>query len=165
MNAKFNVGDRVRVAARYPETGATRVHIRTPHFLRGRTGVIERVLGTFPDPETAHAVRLERLPARALAAVADRVTAQVHGTCVGAGVELAAFCHQVVADPGTTFRLPEVAMGLVPGQGGTVSLRRRIGPARTGWLALSGQAIDAPTALAWGLVDRIEPSDALAGGA
>ena len=114
-----------------------------------------REFGTFPDPETAHAVRLERLPARGLAAVADRVTAEVHGACVGGGAELAAFCHRVVAHPGTTFRLPEVAMGLVPGQGGTVSLPRRIGARRTAWLALSGQAIDAPTALEWGLVDEL----------
>lgn len=114
-----------------------------------------REFGTFPDPETAHAVRLERLPARALAAVADRVTAEVHGHCVGAGVELAAFCHRVVAHPATTFRLPEVAMGLVPGQGGTVSLPRRIGPARTAWLALTGRAVDARVALEWGLVDEL----------
>lgn len=114
-----------------------------------------REFGTFPDPAMAHAIRLECLPARLLAAVADRVTAHVHGACVGAGVELAAFCHRVVADPATTFRLPEVAMGLVPGQGGTVSLPRRIGAERTLALALSGEAIDAPTALAWGLVDEL----------
>lgn len=114
-----------------------------------------REFGTFPDPATAHAIRLERLPARALAAVADRVTARVHGHCVGAGAELAAFCHRVVADPGTTFRLPEVAMGLVPGQGGTVSIPRRIGAQRSAWLALAGRAIDASTALEWGLVDEL----------
>jgi enoyl-CoA hydratase/carnithine racemase len=114
-----------------------------------------REFGTFPDPVSAHAIRLERLPARGLAAVGQRVRAQVHGSCVGAGIELAAFCHHVVADPATTFRLPEVSMGLVPGQGGTVSLPRRIGPQRTAWLALSGRSIDAPTALDWGLVDEV----------
>jgi enoyl-CoA hydratase/carnithine racemase len=46
-------------------------------------------------------------------------------------------------------------MGLVPGQGGTVSLPRRIGVERTEQLALSGDPIDAGTALAWGLVDEI----------
>ncbi|MDQ6696224.1 MAG: enoyl-CoA hydratase/isomerase family protein, partial [Actinomycetota bacterium] len=56
----------------------------------------------------------------------------------------------------TTFRLPELAMGLVPGAGGTVSLPRRIGRHRTAWLALTGASIDAPTALDWGLVDTIE---------
>ena len=117
-----------------------------------------REFGTFPDPGTAHAIRLERLPARALAAVADRVAARVHGYCVGAGAELAAFCHRVVADPGTTFRLPEVSMGLVPGQGGTVSIPRRIGAPRSAWLALTGRPIDASTALEWGLVDQLTRS-------
>ena len=61
----------------------------------------------------------------------------------------------VIADRDTTFRLPEVSMGLVPGAGGTVSLPRRIGRHRTGWLALTGATVDAPTALAWGVVDEL----------
>jgi enoyl-CoA hydratase/carnithine racemase len=63
-----------------------------------------------------------------------------------------------VAHPDTTFRLPEVAMGVVPGAGGTASIPRRIGRHRTAALALSGLLIDAPTALRWGLIDRIDPS-------
>lgn len=43
-------GTRVRVAARYPETLGP-CHIRTPHYLRGREGVVERLLGAFPNPE------------------------------------------------------------------------------------------------------------------
>jgi enoyl-CoA hydratase/carnithine racemase len=72
-------------------------------------------------------------------------------------VELAAFAGRMTADPATTFGLPEVGMGLVPGSGGTVSVARRIGRARTAWLALTGSVVDAPTALAWGLVDEITP--------
>jgi len=111
--------------------------------------------GTVPDPATGHAVRSLRLPARPLARVADRVRVMVHGACVGAGVELAAFAWSVEATPGATFRLPEVGMGLVPGAGGTVSLPRRIGRHRTAWLGLSGAAIDTGTARDWGLVDRV----------
>jgi enoyl-CoA hydratase/carnithine racemase len=47
-------------------------------------------------------------------------------------------------------------MGLIPGAGGTVSIPRRIGRWRTLWLALSGEALDAATALDWGLVDAVE---------
>jgi enoyl-CoA hydratase/carnithine racemase len=114
--------------------------------------------GTVADPATAHLIRLARSAGRAIAAVADRVTVHVHGTCVGAGVELAAFAGRVVARPDATFRLPEVAMGLVPGAGGTVSIPRRIGRQRTAWLALTGEPIDVATALAWGLVDAVEPT-------
>jgi enoyl-CoA hydratase/carnithine racemase len=90
-----------------------------------------------------------------LAATAARVRAVVHGACVGAGVELPAFAARVVAREGARFWLPELSLGLVPGAGGTVSLPRRIGRQRTAWLALSGRAIDAETALAWGLVDEL----------
>jgi nitrile hydratase len=51
MSAKFKEGDKVRVADRWPEQGKERVHIRTPHFLRGQAGVVERVLGEFANPE------------------------------------------------------------------------------------------------------------------
>ena len=111
--------------------------------------------GTLPDPATAHAIRSTRHPARLLHALEPRVECVVQGTCVGAGVELPAFASRVVARPDASFRLPELAMGLVPGAGGTVSLPRRIGRQRTAWLALSGVAIDVETALAWRLVDAI----------
>jgi enoyl-CoA hydratase len=111
--------------------------------------------GTLPDPATAHVVRTTRSAARLLAATAPRVRAVVHGACVGAGVELPAFAGRLVARADASFWLPELALGLVPGAGGTVSLPRRIGRQRTAWLALSGRAIDARTALAWGLVDEL----------
>jgi enoyl-CoA hydratase/carnithine racemase len=112
--------------------------------------------GTAPDPATAHAVRSARLPARALVACRDRVEFRLHGACVGAGAELAAFGRRVIAAPDTWFRLPELGFGLIPGAGGCVSLVRRIGRQRATWLALSGRRIDAATARDWGLVDSIE---------
>jgi len=111
--------------------------------------------GTLPDPATAHFVRTTRSAARLLAQTAPRVRAIVHGACVGAGVELPAFAARVEARADASFWLPELSLGLVPGAGGTVSLPRRIGRQRTAWLALSGQAIDARTARAWGLVDHL----------
>ena len=43
---RFEVGDRVAVKRRYPPG-----HRRTPSYIRGKTGVIERICGTFPNPE------------------------------------------------------------------------------------------------------------------
>ena len=111
--------------------------------------------GSLPDPATAHAVRSTRSPARLVAECADRLRAHVHGACMGAGVELPAFAGHVRAERDAFFQLPELAFGLVPGAGGTVSLPRRIGRQRTAWLALTGERLDAETALAWGLVDAL----------
>ncbi|HEV2368468.1 MAG TPA: enoyl-CoA hydratase/isomerase family protein, partial [Acidimicrobiales bacterium] len=109
--------------------------------------------GTTSDPVAAHAVRVARAPGPLLARVG--VTARVHGACVGAGVELPAFCPRVVAAPDATFRLPEVAMGLVPGAGGTASITARVGRHRAAYLALTGTELAARDALEWGLVDAI----------
>ena len=46
----FAPGTRVRVKDDWPETRG-RCHIRTPHYLRGRSGTVERVLGSFANPE------------------------------------------------------------------------------------------------------------------
>ncbi len=111
--------------------------------------------GTTRDSAVAHLVRSSANAAPLLVALAPRLHAHVHGPAVGAGCELAAFAGRVTATPGATFALPEVAMGLVPGAGGTVSVARRIGRRRLAWMALTGSTIDARTALAWGLVDDV----------
>lgn len=111
--------------------------------------------GTLDDPVTAHLARLARSPASGLARIAHQVTAHLHGHTVGAGIELAAFAHRVLAAPDTVVRLPELAMGLIPGAGGSVSITRRAGRQRMAYLALTGAALSAETALAWGLVDEL----------
>lgn len=112
--------------------------------------------GSTPDPATGHVVRLSRSVAATLHRLAPRTTAFVHGACVGSGVELAAFAGRVVAHPDATFSLPELALGLVPGAGGTVSLPRRIGRHGTAHLLFTARPIDAATARSRGLVDEID---------
>lgn len=112
--------------------------------------------GTAPDPVTAHAIRQTRHPGRLLLALAGRVRAELHGACVGAGIELPAFASRVTARSDATFWLPELSMGLVPGAGGTVSVPRRIGRQRAAAWMLSGRRIDARTARDWGLVDELQ---------
>jgi len=111
--------------------------------------------GTFPSPEEAHVIRIERSIGAVIARIAERVTFNIHGACYGSGIELPAFAARVVAAPGTTMALPELGLGLIPGAGGTVSLTNRIGVDRVLELGLSRQPIDAETALAWGLIDEI----------
>lgn len=111
--------------------------------------------GSLEDPVSAHLIRTTRSLGAAVHRLRGRITVRMHGHCAGAGIELPAFAGRVVADPETTFLLPELRMGLIPGAGGTVSLPRRIGATRTELLAVSGEPIDAPTALEWGLVDEL----------
>ncbi len=148
------LAEALRIALADPSVREIRLDGAGPAFCSG--GDLDE-FGRFPDPATAHAIRSTRNPARLLAACADRVRVELHGACVGAGIELPAFTHHITAAPDAFFQLPEVGMGLVPGAGGTASIPRRIGRQRTAYLALSGQRVDAPTALAWGLVDEIRP--------
>ena len=88
----------------------------------------------------------------------------VNGYAFGGGLELALACSFRIATPNARLGLPEIKLGLIPGYGGTQRLPRVVGPARALEMVLTGKAIDAPTALAWGLVSRIVDGDALAQG-
>ena len=114
--------------------------------------------GTAPDAATAHRIRMSQHIGLRVHRHAAVVTAHLHGSCIGAGIEIPAFAGIVRATLDTRMQLPELSLGLIPGAGGTVGIPRRIGRHRAAWMALSGQVIDAPTALGWGLIDAIEPS-------
>ena len=131
------------------------IHLRGegPTFCSG--GDLDE-FGTIDDVSAAHFIRLRQGAGAAVHFVRDRVTAHLHGQCIGAGIEIPAFAGRVMARPHTTFRLPELAMGLIPGAGGTVSITKRIGRWRTAYLALSGEPIATDTALVWGLIDAVE---------
>ena len=96
----------------------------------------------------------------AIAAFPKPVIAAVNGFALGGGCELALSCHLRVASTNAKFGQPEAKLGLIPGYGGTQRLARLVGRARALEMLLTGGTVDAPTALAWGLVNRIaEPAD------
>jgi len=142
-------------AAEEPDGLAITLRGRGPAFSAG--GDLDE-FGRAADPGQAHLIRTLRAPARMVHEMRERVTARVHGACVGAGIEVPAAAGRLTAQAGAFFRLPEVSMGLIPGAGGTASIPRRIGRRRTCYMAISGADIDLPTALAWGLVDAIGPA-------
>jgi enoyl-CoA hydratase/carnithine racemase len=116
---------------------------------------------TFEDPASAHLVRLGRSLAWRFAQLRPRLVAGLHGTCLGAGVELPAFCQHVIAADDARLGLPELGLGLVPGAGGTVSILHRCGRHRLLELLLLDGTIPADTARDWGLVDEVVPRDRL----
>ena len=111
--------------------------------------------GSVDDAGIAHIARTTRSPGLLLSQISDRATAEVQGACIGAGIELPAFCAHIHAQEDAYFKLPEVALGLIPGAGGTVSIARRIGRHATAKIALSGITIDAHHALNIGLIDKV----------
>jgi enoyl-CoA hydratase/carnithine racemase len=85
--------------------------------------------------------------------------ARIDGWCIGVGLELAACCDMRYASASSQFTMPEVKIGIPSVIQGAL-LSRLIGEGRARWLMLSGNAIDAPTALNWGLLNGIEtPED------
>lgn len=103
---------------------------------------------------------IQRIP-RALARLEVPIIAAVNGAAVGAGCDLAAMCDIRVASERASFAESFVQIGLVPGDGGTWFLQRAVGYERAAEMTLTGDRIDAATALEWGLVSRVVPHDEL----
>ena len=88
------------------------------------------------------------------------VIARIPGWCLGGGLEFAAACDFRVATSDARFGMPEVKVG-IPSVIHAALLPRLIGWGRTNYLVMTAENIDAPTALAWGLIDSIAPPDQL----
>src|SRR5437762_2924470 len=88
------------------------------------------------------------------------VIARMPGWCLGGGLEFAAACDFRVAAHDAKFGMPEVRVG-IPSVIHAALLPRLIGMGRARWLVMTAENIDASTALAWGLVDRVAPSGGL----
>ena len=96
----------------------------------------------------------------AIAGLSKPVIAAVNGFALGGGCELALACHMRVAATNARFGQPEAKLGLIPGYGGTQRLARLVGQGRALELLLTGGTVDASTALAWGLANRVvEPGE------
>ena len=101
----------------------------------------------------------------ALRAMPVPVIAAVEGFAMGGGCELALCCDLIIASATATFGLPEVGLGLIPGEGGTQLLPRRIGLNRAADLLMTGRWVGAEEALRIGLADRLVPEGAARTGA
>ncbi len=83
------------------------------------------------------------------------VIAAIHGTALGGGLEVALCCHYRVAVPSAKCGLPEVALGLLPGAGGTQRLPRIVGVEQALDMVTSGKHVPAPAAHKAGLIDEL----------
>lgn len=85
------------------------------------------------------------------------VVAAVNGFALGGGCELAMACHMRIASEKARFGLPEVSLGIIPGYGGTQRLVQLIGKGKAMEYTLTGDMMDAQTALQLGLVNHVVP--------
>jgi enoyl-CoA hydratase/carnithine racemase len=92
--------------------------------------------------------------------VPQPVVAKVHGIATAAGCQLVAACDLAVAAEGTRFATPGVKIGLFCSTP-MVPVSRAVGRKRALELLLTGEPIDARTALDWGLVNRVVPAEEL----
>ena len=83
------------------------------------------------------------------------IVAAINGVCLGGGLELVIACDIRIAASHARFGQPEVAIGLIPGGGGTQMLPRIVGMGHALRLVLTGEPIDAAEALRIGLVHEV----------
>jgi enoyl-CoA hydratase len=88
------------------------------------------------------------------------VIARLPGWCLGGGLEFAAACDFRIAAHDAKFGMPEVKVG-IPSVIHAALLPRLVGWGRARWLIMTAETIDAPTALAWGLIDVVAPEGGL----
>lgn len=134
-------------------TGGERVFSAGADLKETRTYTPDEIIASYRATGD-FAERVADLPQPTLSAIA--------GYCVGGGLELALATDFRIAEPSADFRLPEVALGILPSWGGTQRLVRLLGPARAKELILLRDRVDAPEALRLGLVTEVvEPGGAL----
>jgi len=96
----------------------------------------------------------------AVQSVPQPVIAKVHGAATAAGCQLVAACGLAVAEEGARFATPGVKIGLFCSTP-MVPLSRSVGRKRALQMLLTGEFVDAQTAVDWGLVNQVVPADQL----
>jgi len=89
------------------------------------------------------------------------IIAMINGYCLGGGCEIALACDIRVASEKAKLGQPEINLGIIPGGGGTQRLTRLVGEGKAMELILTGEMIDAQTALSIGLVNHVYPHEQL----
>ncbi|MFT3820992.1 MAG: enoyl-CoA hydratase-related protein [Rubrivivax sp.] len=98
-----------------------------------------------------------------VAHLARPTVAAVEGLALGGGLELAVCCDYIVCSDQSRLGLPEIKIAAFPASAGTLRVTRRVGVGRAKEMMLLGEFLDAQTALAWGLVNRVAPAGQVLG--
>lgn len=133
------------------------VHAAGDDFCSGADVNLFLALGRGERDEAMAVGRLHRV----LRAFPKPLVAAVHGKAVGMGVTMLPYFDVVYAADDASFTTPFVRLGLIQELGSSYNLPRLIGRQRASELIFGARPIDASTALAWGLVNRVVPRGAM----
>lgn len=128
----------------------------------GRTFIAGADISEFDKKQTGASLRDVQ---DAMDAAKKPIVVAIHGTALGGGLETAMCGHYRVAVPSAKLGQPEVALGLVPGAGGTQRLPRLVGVAKALQMVTDGKPISAEEGLTLGLLDALMPEKELKEGA
>lgn len=115
-------------------------------------------IGTLDAYETPWEFRNRRDYCDALRELHKPVVAAVNGYAFGGGLESALTCDIRIAADTASFAAPEIKLGWVGGGGMSVLLANSVGASNAALMLMTGEAIDAERALAWGLVSEVVPA-------
>ncbi len=118
-------------------------------------------VGRAADASATSVIEAGRAAGLARIAIEKPLIAAIDGYCLAAGFELALLCDIRICTPEARFGLPEITRGFFPGGGGPQRLMRAIPQAAAMEMILTGDPIDAPTAVRVGLVSRLMPEPEL----
>jgi enoyl-CoA hydratase len=109
----------------------------------------------------ANATSARENPVLAIVECPKPVIGAINGVAITGGFEVALACDVLIASTEARFADTHARVGILPGWGLSQRLSRIVGPSRAKELSLTGNFLDARTALAWGLVNRVVEPDTL----
>lgn len=113
--------------------------------------------GTAPSYVESRRARRERDLWGLMLSMDEVLVAAIQGYALGAGIELPMCCDVRIASKDAQFGLPEVSLGYIPSAGGTQTLPRHVPPGIAMQMIMTGDPIDAESALRYGLVQHVVP--------
>ena len=119
------------------------------------TGADLTEFGTSPSPNIARQIRFERAIWELWASITKPFIACLHGFVIGSGLEMALLCDIRIAASDALFSLPETSLGMLPGAGGSQTIRRNIGLSEGLRILLTSSQLNAPEAKQLGIIHQI----------